>query len=57
MGTLNLNTNSKGRKSEAFMQLIAAHNAEAADADALGTVVAGAMEVQVVAEDGVTPIL
>ena len=56
MDTLSSNTNSKGRRSGAFMQLIAAHSVAVAAMDALETVVAGDMEVQVMAEEGVTPI-
>jgi hypothetical protein len=56
MGTLSSNTNSKGRRSGAFMQLIAAHSVAVAAVDALETVVAGDAEVQVAVEEGVTPI-
>ena len=52
-----LNTNSKGRRSGAFMQLIAAHSVVVAAMDALETVVAEDAEVPVMAEEeGVTPI-
>ena len=51
------NTNSKGPRSRAFMQLIAAHSVVVVAMDALETVVAGDVEVQVMAEEeGVTPI-
>ena len=51
------NTNSKGPRNGAFMQLIAAHSVAVAAVDAPETVVAGDTEVQVVAEEeGVTPI-
>ena len=51
------NTNSKGQRSGAFMQLIAAHSVVVAAMDALETVVAEDEEVPVAAEEaGVTPI-
>ena len=51
------NTNSKGLRSGAFMQSIAAHSMVVTAVDALETVEAGDMEVQAVAEaEGVTPI-
>ena len=52
-----LNTNSKGQRSGAFMQSIAAHSVVVAAVDALEIVEAGDAEVQAVAEaEGVTPI-
>ena len=52
-----LNTNSKGPRSGAFMQLIAAHSVVVVAMDALETVVAEDAEVPVVAEEEeVTPI-
>ena len=51
------NTNSKGPRNGAFMQLIAAHSVVVTAVDALETMVAGDAEVQVVAEEErVTPI-
>ena len=52
-----LNTNSKGQRSGAFMQLIATHSVVVAAVDALETMEAGDVEVQAMAEaEGVTPI-
>ena len=52
-----LNTNSKGQRSRAFMQLIATHSMVVVAVDALETMVAEDTEVPVVAEEeGVTPI-
>ena len=52
-----LNTNSKGQRSGAFMQSIATHSVVVMAMDALETVVAGDVEVPVMAEaEGVTPI-
>ena len=56
MGMLSLNTNSKGQRSGAFMQSIATQSMAVVAVDTLETVVAGNMEVQVTAEEGVTPI-
>ena len=52
-----LNTNSKGQRSGAFMQLIAAHSVVVTAVDTLETMEAGDVEVQAMAEaEGVTPI-
>ena len=57
MDMLSLNTNSNDQRSVAFMQSIATHSMAVAAVDALETVVAGHVEVPVVAEEeGVTPI-
>ena len=53
-----LNTNSKGQRSGAFMQSIAAHSVVVTAVDALETVVDEDAEVLAMAEaEGVTPIL
>ena len=55
MGPLNLSIGSSGQRNVAYMQSIVDHSMAVTDVDALGTVVAEVMEVQVKAEEETMP--